>query len=294
MDINGLSAFVTVARSGSFSQAAARLYLTQPAISKRVAALEADLGIRLLDRIGRRVILTGAGQELLPRAEALLLEMADIRRSIGNLSDQVGGTLTMGTSHHIGLRRLPPVLQHYGRVYPAVRLDIRFMDSEAACNAVEKGELELAVVTLPPLPSSNLETRLVWEDPLLFVAGKGHPLAERPRVRLEELAEWPAVLAARGTYTRGIMEQALAPRGVTLTTGMETNYLETLKMLVSIGQGWSLLPETMTREGDLVVLQVEAPVLHRELGLVTHRRRTLSNAARAMIDTCMGNTAENG
>jgi DNA-binding transcriptional LysR family regulator len=287
MDINGLTAFVTVARSGSFSRAAGQLYLTQPAVSKRVAALEEELGIRLLDRIGRRVTLTGAGRELLPRAEAVLLEVADIRRSVSNLSGRVSGALVMGTSHHIGLRRLPPVLRAYSRAFPEVQLDIRFMDSESACTSVEKGDLELAIVTLPPQPSDKLETREIWADPLLFVVGLGHPLASHPRADLETLAHYPAVLASRGTYTREIMERALAPSGVGIRIGMETNYLETLKMLTSIGQGWSLLPETMTREGDLVTLRVEGLELSRSLGLVTHCSRTLSNAARAMIDICL-------
>jgi DNA-binding transcriptional LysR family regulator len=287
MDINGLSAFVTVAHIGSFSMAAERLYLTQPAVSKRVATLEEELGIRLLDRIGRQVTLTGAGRELLPRAEAVLLEIADIRRSIGNLSGRVSGTLVMGTSHHIGLRRLPPVLRAYSRTFPEVQLDIRFMDSESACRSVGKGELELAIVTLPPQPPENLEIREIWTDPLLFVVGMGHPLASHSPITLETLSHYPAVLASRGTYTREIMERALAPTGLEIQIGMETNYLETLKMLTSIGLGWSLLPATMTREGNLVTLALDGLNLSRSLGLVTHRGRTLSNAARAMIDTCL-------
>ena len=287
MEISALRAFIGVAEHGSFSRAGELLHLTQPAISKRVASLEAELGTPLFDRIGRKILLTEAGQQLLPRAKHLLLELADVRRTLSNLTEGVAGTLAMGTSHHIGLRRLPPVLREFSKRYIQVKLDLHFMDSETACSAVEHGELELAIVTLPPRPSNNLNIRRVWNDPLRFVVASDHPLAASRRVTLAQLADYPAVLASPGTYTREIMEEALLPYGVKLQIGMETNYLETLKMMTTIGLGWSLLPETMSLDGKLTVLQVRELKLCRSLGIVTHRSRTLSNAVRAMIATCM-------
>ncbi len=286
MEISALQAFVKVAESGSFSRAAEQLHLTQPAISKRVASLEAELGAPLFDRIGRRILPTEAGQQLLPRARRLLLEVADMRRTVSNLTEGVAGTLAMGTSHHIGLRRLPPVLRAFSGRHPEVRLDLHFMDSESASAAVERGELEMAVVTLPPRPSKNLTLRPVWNDPLCFVAAGDHPLATLPAPTLAGLARFPAVLAARGTYTREIMEEALLPLGLKVQIGMETNYLETLKMMAAIGLGWSLLPETMSGEGGLRVLPIREISLRRQLGIVTHRGRTLSNAALAMVASC--------
>ncbi len=286
MEINELTAFVAVAESGSFSRAAERLFLTQPAVSKRVAGLEGKLKTPLFDRIGHRVHLTEAGRQLLPRARALLLEIRDIERGISNLSGEVSGTLRMGTSHHIGLRRLPPVLKHYSRAFPRVQLDIRFMDSESACAAVEQGDLELAVVTLPLQPAPVLELRKIWHDRLRFVVAEDHPLARRSPLSLAELAAFSAVLAAHGTYTRGILERAMAPLGLTLQVGMATNYLETLKMLVTIGLGWSLLPESMLDRPDLVPLELPEMELSRDLGLVTHRSRVLSNAGRQMLESC--------
>lgn len=286
MDFNTLIAFVSVAEENSFSLAAEKLRLTQPAVSKRVATLEQEFGARLFDRIGRNTTLTEAGAKLLPRVKIMLQELADIRRSVSNLAGTVGGTLSMATSHHVGLRRLPPLLRQYSHDYPQVQLDIRFMDSESACAAVERGDLELAIVTLPPKPSGNLQLRQVWYDRLRFVVGKEHPLATIKAPGLATLVRYPAVLVSKGTYTREIMESALKPRGLGIQIGMETNYLETLKMLASIGLGWSLLPESMTHDGDLVDLEVDELQLSRALGLVTHRSRTLSNAAEAMADIC--------
>ena len=287
MDIALLKTFIAVAETGSFSVAAERLFVTQPAISKRIAALESELDVRLFDRIGRSITLTEGGQALLPRAQTILLELEDSIRAISSLSSDVRGTLRFATSHHIGLHRLPPTLKRFTQSYPQVRLDIRFMDSEAACTAVEHGDLELGIVTLPPAPSDNLSTEVIWVDPLSIVVSRNHPLAEKSAVTLGELAQHAAVLPASNTYTRQIAEEAFAHSGHVLKVALSTNYLETIKMLVSVGIGWSLLPATML-DRQLKELSVKGLSLQRSLGVVYHRERTLSNAARVLIGELPG------
>ncbi|MHA1567872.1 MAG: LysR family transcriptional regulator [Alphaproteobacteria bacterium] len=282
MEIANLQAFVSVAETGSFSAAAEQLFLTQPAISKRIAQLESELDSRLFDRIGRHTALTESGHALLPRARRILTEVEDSRRAISNLSSRVAGPLRIGTSHHIGLHRLPPVLRQYTLDWPEVELDLHFMDSEQACRDVLHGRLELGIVTLPPDPAEDLALREVWPDPLDFVTARDHPLARLARVSPAQLCRHDAILPATGTYTRAIIEQALAPRGLTVPVRMATNYLETIKMLVSVGLGWSVLPRSMLDE-ELAVIKVDGIRLQRRLGAVWHTRRTLSNAAQAML-----------
>jgi DNA-binding transcriptional LysR family regulator len=285
MDLQSLRVFLSAAEHGSFSQAGEELYLTQPAVSKRMAALEEELGVRLFDRIGRRMQLTEAGHALLPRAHHLWEEAKDIRRSISNLSGAVAGELSLGTSHHIGLHRLPPVLKAYTERHPQVRLDMRFMGSEDVCREVERGRLELGIITLPPQAPPNLRLHKVWDDPLCIVVGREHPLAAA-QPGLDRLMSYPAVLPSAGTYTRNILEEALAVRGLKPRTGMTTDYLETLKMLAVTGLGWALLPASML-DRRLRVLVFPGLQLARRLGLVAHGQRTLSNAARAMWETCL-------
>jgi DNA-binding transcriptional LysR family regulator len=287
MDIANLQAFVSVAEAGSFSTAAEQLFLTQPAISKRIAQLESELDSRLFDRIGRHTALTESGRALLPRARRILAEVEDSRRAITNLSGRVAGPLRIGTSHHIGLHRLPPVLRRYSLDWPEVELDLHFMDSEQACRDVLHGRLELGIVTLPPDPAEDLAVREVWPDPLDFVTGRDHPLARSGRVTPARLGRHDAILPATGTYTRAIIEQALAPYGLTVPVRMATNYLETIKMLVGVGLGWSVLPRSMM-DGELAVIRVDGLRLQRRLGAVWHTRRTLSNAAQAMLEMLPG------
>jgi DNA-binding transcriptional LysR family regulator len=282
MELTALKAFIQVAREGSFSLAAESLFLTQPAISKRVAGLEHELEVRLFDRVGRQIFLTEAGRHLLPRAEQMLQDEADIRRSLSNLSGEVSGRLAMATSHHIGLHRLPPTLRAYTDRFPGVALDIQFMESERACLAVAHGELELAVITLPLDPIDNLTPREIWHDPLCVMVGRDHPLAKEKHIRLRELVSYPAVLPSRGTYTRTLLEQAVASRHLQVNCALETGYLETLKSMTGIGLGWGLLPEILL-DDQMTRLEVPELTLSRSLGIVTHLKRTLSNAARAML-----------
>ena len=287
MEIAALQAFVEVADHQSFSEAAETLFLTQPAVSKRVALLETELDTRLFDRIGRRVSLTATGAALLPRARRLINDARELKRVVSDLSGEVRGRLAMGTSHHIGLHRLPAPLKRYTELFPGVDLDIRFMDSEAACRAVETGDLELAIVTLPPATPPMLRLQTIWDDPLAFMVGLDHPLADREQVSLQELITYPAVLPGTTTYTRGILEDAVRIAGVELKVAMATNYLETLHMLVATGLGWSLLPATVL-DAKVHEVRVDGFALSRRLGAVTHRKRSLSNAGTEMIRVCIG------
>lgn len=281
MQWNDLQAFIAVADLGSFSRAGERLHLTQPAVSKRVQALEAQLGVKLLDRIGKRVYLTDAGRLLKPRAEDLIRSMQETQRMVQDMETSVRGVLSLATSHHVGLHRLAPVLRTFTQRFPEVNLDIRFEDSEDAHDLVRRAETEIAVVTLNPQGDLDLHYEPLWDDPLCFVVSKDHELTARGALTLQDLAASRPVLPGLGTFTGRIVVDAFSAAGIPLTPNLATNYLETIAMLVSIGLGWSVLPSSMIKP-PLVILDTEAPALRRSLGCVTNPRRTLSNAARAL------------
>lgn len=286
MDTQSLQAFLAVADTQSFSRAAEQLYLTQPAVSKRIATLESQVGTRLFDRIGRRIALTEAGSVLLPQARRILFSVEDSRRALANLSGQVGGKLTLATSHHIGLHRLPPLLKQYTQRHPEVELDLHFLDSEQAYQGVLDGTLEMAVVTLAPHPHEQLQVVELWRDRLCFACAIDHPLNQQPpqsELSLTDLCEYNCVMPGAKTFTGSLIAQRFSQAGLQLPVSMATNYLETLKMMCSVGLGWSLLPEKMI-DSELVELKVDTPPIYRPLGYLVHTNRTLSNAARMMIE----------
>jgi DNA-binding transcriptional LysR family regulator len=284
METPELATFVAVAESGSFSVAAEGLHLTQSAVSRRIANLEQRLEARLFDRVGRTVALTESGRTLLPRARRLLADLEDTRTLIRNLTGAVSGALALATSHHVGLHRLPPVLRAFSRAHPEVRLDLQFLDSETAHELLLQGRLELAVVTLAPGGIEPLTSHPVWDDPLVFAVGPEHPLAGTDPVPFESLSDLPAVLPGAGTYTGRIVERTFREAGLKLQTTLTTNYLETIRMMASVGLGWTVLPESML-DDRLVALRIHpGQDLRRTLGWVSHPDRTPSNAARAFIE----------
>ncbi|MBA3581823.1 MAG: LysR family transcriptional regulator [Gammaproteobacteria bacterium] len=280
MDTHNLKAFLAVADTGSFSMGAERLFLTQPAISKRIAALESQLDTRLFDRIGRQIQLTPAGTILYEHAHRILQDMEDSRRAMANLDQHIKGSLKIATSHHIGLHRLPLILQRYNQQHPQVTLDIRFMDSEEACALIENGTLELAIITLPDINKPHLSLLPIWEDPLSIVIAPHHVL--KTNATLLELSHYPAILPDKNTFTRRLIEQRLTKQRIDCQVSMETNYLETIKMLVSTGLGWSVLPNTMI-DNSLRIISAGENIAVRRLGVATHQQRTLSNAANALL-----------
>ncbi len=282
MDIANLNAFIIVSEQNSFSRAAEHLFITQPAVSKRISALENELNTQLFDRIGKQVQLTEAGRALLPSALRILAEVEESKRAIGNLKSSVGGKLNIATSHHIGLHRLPPILRAFTSKYPDVDLDIRFMDSEEACHCVLKGEVELAIATLPERSWANLQSQIIWHDPLHIVISAQHPKVNTNEITVADLTKIPAILPSQNTFTRVLLESALGLNRQNLKIAMETNYLETLKMMVSIGLGWSVLPVSMITP-DISSMNIDSITFERQLGVVRHQQRTLSNAAKMLM-----------
>lgn len=283
IDIAELLTFIKVAETSSFSEAGVQLFVTQPAVSKRIAALESNLGVTLFDRIGRQVQLTEAGIRLLPKAIKMAEDLQDIKRSMTLQMQDVSGELRISTGHHIGLHRLPTFLKRFQEDFPSAQLEIEFVQSEEAYQDVLKGRAELGIITLSNKENALIESLPIWSDPLTCVVSQDHPLASSNNLTLIELAKHACVLPNKNTFTRQIAEQAFGKQGLKPKVRMNTNNLETLAMLVGIGWGWSLLPSTLV-DDKLVVLNLADLNVERELGVIHHKQRTLSRAAIAFIE----------
>lgn len=282
MQISQIRAFLAVAELKSFSLAADRLHITQPAVSKRIRQLEDSVKTALFDRIGKRSILTPNGQTFLPHAERILHEMKAFKADMSRQHNQPSGILKLATSHHIGLHRLPQVLRDFKIEYPQVDLDLHFMDSEDACVAIANNELELAVVTLPETPDDRLSLEPVWVDVLQIVLAPDHPLAAAQNIERTQLLEYPAILPSVGTFTRKIINSYFSNQKDNMKVILETNYLETIEVMVAANLGWSVLPVSMV-DHSLVGRQLSGLDIERPLGIVTRKNRTLSLSSEAMI-----------
>jgi len=283
MQINQINAFLAIAELESFSLAAERLHITQPAVSKRIRQLETIIDAPLFDRIGKRSILTPNGRAFKPHAERILQELKSFRTGLSRQQAAPSGSLSFATSHHIGLHRLPQTLRQFKIRYPRVDLDLHFMDSEDACVAIANSELELAIVTLPEHSDERLLCEPIWVDRLVVVLAADHPLAGQTEISPESLLAHAAILPSTGTFTRKIIDKLFAGLEQRLNIILETNYLETIKVMASANLGWSILPESMV-DSTLISHDLQGLDLKRPLGIVTRRNRTLSLSSSAMIN----------
>lgn len=282
MDTQALSAFVAIVDHQSFSEAAEALHLTQPAVSKRLASLENQLGAPLVERGQRSFSLTESGRRLLPYARRILDELHNARLDLSATTGRIGGRLPVIASHHIGLHHLPAWLRRFNRDYPDVTLELQFMDSESAFDHLKRRTCELAFVTLSDAMDRQFDIKAQWEDPMVFVAGTTHPLANMPQPELSDLARYDALLPDTKTATYRVISRLFMAENLTLRLQMPTNYLETIKMMSSVGLGWSVLPHSMV-DNSLTVLPIRHEV-SRMLGGIGLEGRNLSPAAEALLD----------
>ena len=282
MNLTAFEAFVRVMETGSISMAADLLFITQPAVTKRIHSLEDYFGVKLFESAGRGVQATHAAQSLLPKVKNWLNELGDIHHTLSHEQSEVRGKLKIGTSHHIGLHHLPAHLKKYVQQFPEVKLDVHFVDSEQAHEQVLAGDLELAFLTLPPQGDERLRYITIWEDPLIFVVAPFHPLAQKKNLKLQDLIEYPSLLPAAQTYTTQITLTEFERQGLKPKITMSNNPLESIRMLVSIGLGWSVLPKTLLNQ-DLQQLDIPLD-MNRQLGMVWHPERTQSRAVQELIE----------
>ena len=283
MDYDQLITFSNLAKTGSFSTTADKLNITQPAVSKRIALLESNLNCVLFDRIGKQNKLTAAGELALTRVNRILGESKELRNDIENMSEHVSGHLVISTSHHIGLHRLPEILKQYVRQYPDVELDMRFRDSEIAFDDVVQGKSALAIATLPAqITDSRISSYPLWLDKLSLVCAVNHPLTRISKLNLKDLESYSAILPGDETFTRRIINKYFNTNSLSLNIAFETNYLETIKVMVASGLGWSVLPEILAGD-DLHIIPLKSLKLTRMLGVMINSQMSVTNSSTAMI-----------
>ena len=284
--IETLAAFVAVVDHGSFSAAADKLHLTQPAVTKRIQALEQTLGEPLFERRGRQTRPLEAAAIVLPQAREILARLADIERSLRDRGNRIGGILRLATSHHIALHRLPPALSACRSRHPNIALEFVFLDSEAGVEAVARRQVDLALVTLPDQLPEGLEAGALWSDRLTPMLHE-ELLEGAPDQASDAWPGWlqaqPVILPPAGSATRVRIDRALHRIGLHLEARHESPYLEVIRMLTRAGLGIGVLPSSLAAPG-LVRLDLPGLDITRSLGWVRHGARHQSRAESAFID----------
>jgi len=286
MDVQALRYFVEVARKQGFTRASESLHITQPAISKKVKALEEELGAPLLLREGRRVRLTEAGRLVLERAQGVLDALRVIEEEVVELAALRRGRLRVGMPPVVGVAFLPTLLAEYHRLYPNIALELREEGSHNIEALVLNRDLDVGAVVLPTDERAFATMPFVHEE-LRAVFHPSHPLARRRTVALRELAEVPFVLYRPEFALHGHIVDACRRAGFTPTVVSESSHWDFIVAMVAANIGVALLPQTICRQLDrrqVRTIRMEAPAIPWNVALIWRRDRQLPPATRAFLE----------
>ena len=289
MDLRRLEVFVKVAELGSFSRAAQALSLTQPTVSEHVRALEDELGVQLLDRLGRGASTTRAGQLLLGYAQRMLTLSREARQAIDQFQGRLSGELIVGGSTIPGEYVLPALIGQFKAKQAEISIVLLIGDSRQVSEWLDEGRVELAVVGARP-SQRTLEARELMADELVVVVAAEHAWARRESVTLAEVQREPMVVRERGSGSREALERALDGGGTSLAAFRvvgEMGSTQAVKQAVRAGVGISLISnravEDEIRARQVVALKIDRLAVRRAFYLVTHKERTRSPLGLAFL-----------
>lgn len=289
MNINtlGLQAFIAIADQGGFQKAADALHISQTALTRRLQNLEADLGIRLVERTTRSVVLTAVGRDFLPQAKRLLTELATALAEIRESGKAQRGDVCVACIPTAAVQFLPRVIQEYAATHPSNRIKIldRGFSAEVT-EAVRRREAEFGI-NVAESRDPDLNTVPLLQDEFVLICRDDHPLAAKKRLRWKQLEPYPLIFAAPVTANRSLLDLALGPQALKFQSHYEAARSSTTIGMVAEGVAAAVVPRLAIQKDAYPRLRVVAltePVISRTLVLITRKAADLSPAAQALYD----------
>ena len=284
MEFHQLRYFCAVAELGSFSRAAEHSHVSQPSLSQQILKLEAELGARLFDRLGRSVRLTDAGKSFLPRARAVLRELAAARGDVSESKDSLSGQVSVGVIPTIAPYFLPPILAEFSKRFPEAAVSITEEITPVLLDRLRSGSLDLAILALP-VRGHEFESLPLLTESFYAALPVRHRLAKRKTVALRDLRKEPFLLLRDGHCFRENAVAACDRARVSPQVVFESGQFASLLGLVRAGVGVSLVPAMAVDRGHAQVRFVRISDQHatRTIGALTLRGRSLSRVHRAFL-----------
>jgi len=289
LDTRQLRAFSALARTGSFTQTARELHLTQSGVSHSMKALERDTGCRLLDRLGKKVVLTQAGEQLLVHATKILQEMETAREALAHLGKWGRGRLRLGASTTACQHLIPAVIREFKESFPEHVITIEPGDTTALVASLIRQRIDLAL-SLEPANEPQLEFHPLFTDELHFITAALHPWAQSGRVERSEIPRQNYILYNKHSITFRLIEEYFRDEQMTLNAVIELGSMEAIKELVKLGLGVSILAPWVARkemeEGSVQALPLGRRKLRRRWGISHWRGKRLNLSEETFIGLC--------
>ncbi|MBW1751375.1 MAG: LysR family transcriptional regulator [Deltaproteobacteria bacterium] len=288
MNFDQLRTFQAVARTGSFTKAGRKLFLTQPAVSQQIQALEASYGVRLFDRSGKRIHLTREGEMLLSKTSKIVACFREIEVLFEEISNLNKGRLDIATSAVFGTYFLPRPIGRFNHEYPCIEIHLNTGNSHDVISMLLAGKVEFGFGGLVE-NEPELASILIHQEPLVTVVGSRHPLAANQSISLDTLHSVPFIWREQGTQIRKKVEEWLAGAATASAPKrfIELKNVETAKRLVEEGYGVTVIPEAAV-ERELasgLLTKITLPGLDMKASYYLHypKKRHFSKAAEVFL-----------
>lgn len=288
MEILQLKTFVTIAKVGSFTKAAELLGYAQSSVSGQIRALEDDLECRVFERLGREVMLTEEGKQLLTYAEQMIKLAEETKDSIaGNSIPR--GTVTIGAPETLSIFRLPSILKEYRRCFPKVKLILKLGSCNEILDWLKKNIIDIAFLLDTPLNLSDFISECLYHEEIALIAGNDHALIYKNPLETIDLDGEEFILVEEDSCCyRTIFESILSESGARSSSVQEIGNVETIKKCVISGLGISILPRIAVEQellnGQLKELAWNAPEFNIYMQILYHKNKWLSPALSAIIE----------
>lgn len=286
MEINQLRYFVAVAELLSFTKAAARCQVSQPSLSQQIQKLELDLGVQLLDRMGRKVKLTDAGDVFYERAAVALDAISDARTCVRSGLEWQQGAITVGAIHTIAPYLLPDVVRRLTKRFPQAQVTVEEQLTEELIAHCLAGELDVGIVALP-IAEQRVRAESLFTEKLVAAVPVDSPLSHAERLTLSDVTSQPFVLLDDMHCLGRQTLQLCADRNCAPVVSCRTAQLLTVQELVALGQGVSLVPEMATqrnRDKRLAYRTLDGPPVEREIGMIWRPRYRPRRLVEAVLE----------
>lgn len=285
MDFIQLQSLIAIAEERSFTRAAHRVFVSQPAISRQIKLLEDELGVPLVERQKKQTIMTAAGKALVERARHIIAVLEDAKREIDDMSNVLRGHITFACSDTFSTHLLIPALDEFCAEHPEIQVTIYNKTSSQIAHLVLEAAIDFGLVLLP-CAYAQLHVQPLFSYDEIAVVSRDHPLAGAATIGLAELTHHRLLVLESGTMTRKLLDEALASRGLKPPPLMEVGSVEVQKSFAGIGLGAAIVPDYAiqkeTAAGRLHPLRI-TDLKQRTIGLVARSDLYLTNASRTFI-----------
>lgn len=288
MELSQMRLFLDLVREGSFTRVAVRNRLTQPAVSLQIQRLEHELGVKLLERTTRRVLVTEEGQILASYARDIIARTNEALQVLQERKGMMVGAIRVAAVHSVGLHELPAYLKRFIKLYPEVHLHIEYHPSEKVYQLVNQGAADVGLVAYPE-PRESLITIPFLEDEMVVIVNPEHALAQShtDSIRLEELNGCDLIAFDGNIPTRRATDGVLTQHGVRVNVKMECDNVEIMKKMVEVGMGVAFVPRYSVLDEsdrmDLRILHLSDYCFLRPLGIIHRKGQPLSRPVQAFL-----------